>query len=100
MKKEIFLFILLLFSSSMLAIIKSSADTTRYDTKEEVGFTGVWEKPNSSKQETYESDEKLNNNFHIYLPKTGELGHSSVILSCVGFIISTYIAVYSKRIWR
>lgn len=40
--KKLVLIILLLFSSSNLLTTMGSADTTSYDTKGQVGFTGNW----------------------------------------------------------
>lgn len=92
--KKFVLIILLLFSSSILLANKSSADTTSYDTKGQVGFTGNWINPESSSQENPKKDLPIT---QTILPKTGDMEFSSMITSYVGLLILASIIVYKKE---
>ena len=69
--KKFVLIILLLFSSSILLADKSSADTTSYDTKGQVGFTGNWVGPESSSSSKENPKKDLQITQTIF-PKTGD----------------------------
>lgn len=92
--KKFVLIILLLFSSSILLANKSSADTTSYDTKGQVGFTGNWINPESSSQENPKKGLPIT---QTILPKTGDMEFSSMITSYVGLLILASIIVYKKE---
>ncbi|MCD6633330.1 cell surface protein [Lactococcus cremoris] len=94
--KKLVLIVLLLFSLSILLVDKSSADTTSYDTKGQVGFTGNWVGPesSSSSQENPKKDLPIT---QTILPKTGDMEFSSMLTSYVGLLILASIIVYKKE---
>lgn len=94
--KKLVLIILLLFSSSNLLTIMASADTTSYDTKGQVGFTGNWVGPESSSS-SKENPKKDLPITQTILPKTGDMEFSSIVTSYVGLLILASIIVYKKE---
>ncbi|WP_367293899.1 cell surface protein [Lactococcus lactis] len=94
--KKLVLIILLLFSSSNLLTTMGSADTTSYDTKAQVGFTGNWVGPESSSS-SKENPKKDLLITQTILPKTGDMEFSSMVTSYVGLLILASIIVYKKE---
>lgn len=94
--KKLVLIILLLFSSLNLLTTMGSADTTSYDTKGQVGFTGNWVGPESSSS-SKENPKKDLLITQTILPKTGDMEFSSMVTSYVGLLILASIIVYKKE---
>lgn len=96
--KKLVLIILLLFSSSNLLTTMGSADTTSYDTKGQVGFTGNWVGPESSSSSSSKENPKKDLPItQTILPKTGDMEFSSMVTSYVGLLILASIIVYKKE---